>query len=91
VPVAEYAAVVAADAARLDLQDGVAGTAAMLLTLKMTYSNAEKIRDTVRNLVLSIIVLDSLFITAFAGLPYGLATLAIIILPIVLARRMYVT
>lgn len=66
-------------------------SAAILLTLKMAYSNAEKIQNAVRNLVLSIILLDSVFITAFAGLPYGLATLAIIIPPIVLARRMYVT
>lgn len=65
--------------------------AIMVLTLKTVYSNTEKIQGAVRNLVLSIIVLDSIFITAFAGLPYGLASLAIIIPPVVLARRMYVT
>jgi 4-hydroxybenzoate polyprenyltransferase len=66
-------------------------SAAMLLTLKSVYDNTQKIQNAVRNLVLSIIILDSIFITAFAGLPYGLASLAIIIPPIVLARRMYVT
>jgi 4-hydroxybenzoate polyprenyltransferase len=67
-------------------------SAAMLFTLKTAWGSAQpKIQSAVRNLVLSIIVLDSIFIAAFAGLPYGLASLAIIIPPIVLARRMYVT
>jgi 4-hydroxybenzoate polyprenyltransferase len=66
-------------------------TAVMLLTLKMAYNSPQKIQGAVRNLVLSIIILDSIFITAFAGLPYGLASLAIIIPPVILARRMYVT
>jgi 4-hydroxybenzoate polyprenyltransferase len=65
--------------------------AAMLLTLKTVHNNAQKIQGAVRNLVLSIIILDSIFITVYAGLPYGLATLAITIPPIILARRMYVT
>lgn len=66
-------------------------SAVMILTLKTVYSNVQKIQGAVRNLVLSIIILDSIFIMAFAGLPYGLASLAIIVPPIVLARRMYVT
>lgn len=45
----------------------------------------------VRNLVLSIIILDSVFITAFAGIAYGLASLAIIAPSVALAKKLYVT
>ncbi len=67
-------------------------SAAMFFTFRgIGAAQPQKIQNAVRNLVLSIIILDSIFITAFAGLPYGLASLAIMAPPIVLARRMYVT
>lgn len=67
-------------------------SAAMILALRAAAGpRPQKIQNAVRNLVLSIIILDSIFITAFAGLPYGLASLAIMVPPIILARRMYVT
>jgi hypothetical protein len=45
----------------------------------------------IRNLVLSIIILDSVFITASAGIAYGLATLLLLVPAVTLARKMYVT
>lgn len=56
-----------------------------------TSSTTHGIQNAVRNFVLSIIILDSIFITAFAGLLYGIASLAIIIPSIVLAKKLYVT
>lgn len=53
--------------------------------------HAPTIQNIVKNLVLSIIILDSVFIAAFAGLLYGAASLAIVVLPIILARKLYVT
>jgi 4-hydroxybenzoate polyprenyltransferase len=45
----------------------------------------------VRNLVLSIIILDSLFISGSIGLVYGLSLLVLLIPAIILARKFYVT
>jgi 4-hydroxybenzoate polyprenyltransferase len=45
----------------------------------------------VRNMVISIIILDSVFVTGTAGLPYGLATLLLIAPAVVLAKKLYVT
>lgn len=70
----------------------------MYLTWRGTISNAgdtgeqwQKIQNAIRNLVLSIVILDSIFITAFAGVYYGIATLAIMVPPIILAKKLYVT
>ncbi len=54
-------------------------------------TQAQRIQYAVRNLVLSIIVLDSIFITAFAGLHLGLLSLAVIVPAVVLAKKLYVT
>jgi 4-hydroxybenzoate polyprenyltransferase len=65
---------------------------AMLFTWKIARSGRQtQIQNAVKNLVLFMIILDSAFITAFAGLPYGIASLAIMAPPIILARRFYVT
>jgi 4-hydroxybenzoate polyprenyltransferase len=49
------------------------------------------VQKAVRNMVISIIILDSVFITGTAGLPYGLATLLLIVPAVVLAKKLYVT
>lgn len=59
--------------------------------LSGTAVQAKGIQNVVRNLVLSIIVLDSIFITAFAGLYFGLVSLAVIAPAIILAKKLYVT
>jgi 4-hydroxybenzoate polyprenyltransferase len=69
------------------------------LTLKGLFSDtgnasagqSQKIQHAIRNLVLSIVILDSIFITAFAGLFYGIASLIIIVPPIILAKKLYIT
>jgi 4-hydroxybenzoate polyprenyltransferase len=69
------------------------------VTLKGLFSDAEKssaeqsqrIQHAIRNLVLSIVILDSIFITAFAGLFYGIASLIIIVPAVILAKKLYVT
>ncbi|MEO9295969.1 MAG: UbiA family prenyltransferase [Nitrososphaera sp.] len=67
-------------------------SAAMLFTWRGARSGSQaQIQNAVRNLVLFIVVLDSAFITAFAGLPYGIASLAIMVPPVILARRFYIT
>jgi 4-hydroxybenzoate polyprenyltransferase len=49
------------------------------------------IQRAIKTMVLSIIVLDSVFVSGTAGLYYGLATLLLIFPSIVLARKLYVT
>lgn len=66
-------------------------TAVAYFSLRQALSDTSKMQSAVRNLVLSIIVLDSIFITAFAGLAYGLASLAIIAPSVALAKKLYVT
>ena len=69
------------------------------LTLKGLFSDAgkngvgqsQRIQHAIRNLVLSIVILDSIFITAFAGLFYGIASLVIIVPAVILAKKLYVT
>jgi hypothetical protein len=66
----------------------------IIITFKRTifqdYSSAG-IQKAVKSMVLSIIVLDSVFVSGTAGLYYGLSTLLLIIPSIVLARKLYVT
>lgn len=49
------------------------------------------VQKAVRNMVISIIILDSVFVTGTAGLPTGLATLLLIVPVVVLAKKLYVT
>lgn len=57
------------------------------------YLGKEKpsVQKAVRNMVISIIILDSVFVTGTAGLSYGLATLLLIAPVVVLAKKLYVT
>jgi 4-hydroxybenzoate polyprenyltransferase len=48
-------------------------------------------QKTIRNMILSIIVLDSIFLTGTAGIQYGAAVLLLTIPAFVLGKRMYVT
>jgi 4-hydroxybenzoate polyprenyltransferase len=54
-------------------------------------SGSPSVQKAVRNMVISIIILDSVFVSGTAGLPYGLATLLLIAPTIVLAKKLYVT
>lgn len=49
------------------------------------------IQQAIKVLVLSIIVIDSAFIAAYAGIFYGLATLLLLPVPIALSKKLYVT
>jgi 4-hydroxybenzoate polyprenyltransferase len=66
----------------------------IIVTFKRTifqdYSSTG-IQRAIKTMVLSIVVLDSVFVSGTAGLYYGLATLLLIIPSIVLARELYVT
>ncbi|MFZ0512279.1 MAG: hypothetical protein WAM14_11785, partial [Candidatus Nitrosopolaris sp.] len=65
-----------------------------IITFKQTvfqdYSSSG-IQKAITNLVLSIIVLDSIFVSGTANIYYGLATLLLVIPSMALARKLYVT
>ena len=64
----------------------------MVVTFRQHISQAfPSIQKAVRNMVISIIILDSIFISGTAGGLYGLATLLLIVPSILLARKLYVT
>ncbi len=68
--------------------------AVMIFTFRRylaTESSAELLQKAIRNMVVSIIILDSVFVSGTAGLIYGAATLLFIIPAVVLAKKMYVT
>ncbi|MDQ5876532.1 MAG: UbiA family prenyltransferase [Thermoproteota archaeon] len=68
--------------------------AVMIVTFKgylTKDSSSSSVQKAVRNMVISIIILDSVFVTGTAGLEYGIATLLLIAPAIVLARKLYVT
>jgi 4-hydroxybenzoate polyprenyltransferase len=68
--------------------------AVMIVTFKrylLKESSSPSVQKAVRNMVISIIILDSIFVTGTAGLAYGMATLLLIPPAIVLARKLYVT
>lgn len=52
---------------------------------------APRLQRLVKNMVLSIVVLDSVFVAGAAGLEYGLATLLLMAPAVLLARKLYVT
>lgn len=54
-------------------------------------SSPESLQKVIRNMVVSIVILDSVFVSGTAGIVYGMATLLFIIPAVVLARKMYVT
>lgn len=66
--------------------------AVMLVTLRQhAATSAPSIQKAVRNMVISIVILDSIFVSGTAGLPYGLATLLFIAPAVILAKKLYVT
>lgn len=52
---------------------------------------ATRLQRLVKNMVLSIVVLDSVFVAGAAGLEYGLATLLLVVPAVLLAKKLYVT
>jgi 4-hydroxybenzoate polyprenyltransferase len=66
--------------------------AVMTITFKRhLMRNLPSVQKAVRNLVISIIILDSVFISGTAGPLYGLITLLLIVPSVVLAKKLYVT
>ena len=66
--------------------------AVMIVTFKQHLcKELPSVQKAVRNMVISIIIIDSVFVTGTAGLPYGLATLLLIAPAVVLAKKLYVT
>jgi 4-hydroxybenzoate polyprenyltransferase len=66
--------------------------AVMIVTFKQhTATGSPSVQKAVRNMVISIIILDSVFVSGTAGLFYGMATLLLIAPAIVLAKKLYVT
>jgi UbiA prenyltransferase family protein len=65
----------------------------MIITFKQTkfHSSSLAIQKAIKNMVISIIILDSVFISGSIGLYYGLATLLLIIPSIIFSRKLYVT
>ncbi len=52
---------------------------------------SQPVQKAIGNMIVSIIVLDSVFISGIAGLSYGLATMLFIIPAVVTAKRLYMT
>jgi 4-hydroxybenzoate polyprenyltransferase len=66
--------------------------AVMIVTFKRhLMKEMPSVQKAIRNMVISIIIIDSVFVTGTAGLPYGLATLLLIAPAVVLAKKLYVT
>lgn len=66
--------------------------AVMIVTFRQyLMKELPSVQKAVRNMVISIIILDSVFVSGTAGLPYGLATLLLIAPAVVLAKKLYVT
>jgi 4-hydroxybenzoate polyprenyltransferase len=66
--------------------------AVMIITFRQHIATGSpSMQKAVRNMVISIIILDSVFVSGTAGLPYGLATLLLIAPTTVLAKKLYVT
>lgn len=64
----------------------------MIVTLRQhLMKELPSVQKAVRNMVISIIILDSVFVSGTAGLLYGLATLLLIAPAVILAKKLYVT
>jgi 4-hydroxybenzoate polyprenyltransferase len=53
--------------------------------------DSNPVQQAIKNMVISIIILDSVFVSGMAGFPYGMATLVLIAPAILLAKMLYVT
>jgi 4-hydroxybenzoate polyprenyltransferase len=61
-------------------------------TNKGTQLEASKeIRSTIKVMILSIIILDSIFLSGIAGIVVGMGTLLLLVPPILLGRKLYLT
>ncbi len=64
----------------------------MIVTLRQyLMKELPSVQKAVRNMVISVIILDSVFVSGTAGLLYGLATLLLIAPAVILAKKLYVT
>ncbi|MGI0088639.1 MAG: UbiA family prenyltransferase [Nitrosotalea sp.] len=62
------------------------------IIFKQTLSgDASAIQRAIKNMVIAIIILDSIFVGGTAGLPYGLFTLLFLLPSVLLSRKFYVT
>jgi hypothetical protein len=52
---------------------------------------AQKIQTTIKIMILSIVILDSVFISGLVGIIAGMSILMLLVPPILLGRRLYVT
>jgi acetyl-CoA carboxylase beta subunit len=52
---------------------------------------AQEIQTTIKIMILSIVILDSIFISGLVGIIAGMAILMLLVPPILLGRRLYVT
>ena len=67
-------------------------TIIMSIIFKQTLSgDSVAIQSGIKNMVISIIILDSIFASGTAGLPYGLLTLLFLLPSVLLSRKFYVT
>jgi 4-hydroxybenzoate polyprenyltransferase len=68
----------------------------MIITFRPILRGLDKlspihIRNIIKNMIMSIILLDSVFVSGIIGLPYGFATLLLLIPSVLLARKFYLT
>ena len=49
------------------------------------------IRNIIKNMIISIIILDSVFVSGLIGFPYGFATLLLLVPSVLLSRKLYLT
>jgi 4-hydroxybenzoate polyprenyltransferase len=62
----------------------------LVIQTEFGYSSS-RLRYTIQNMVISIIVFDSIFVSGVAGLDYGLPVLVLVIPAVALSRRLYMT
>ncbi len=62
----------------------------LVIQTKFGYSSS-RVQYTIQNMVIAIIIFDSIFISGVAGLDYGLPILILIIPAVALSRRLYMT
>jgi 4-hydroxybenzoate polyprenyltransferase len=53
--------------------------------------DSNPVQQAIKNMVISIIILDSVFVSGMAGFPYGMTTLVLLAPAILLAKKLYVT
>jgi 4-hydroxybenzoate polyprenyltransferase len=53
--------------------------------------DSNPVQQAIKNMVISIIILDSIFVSGMAGFSYGMATLVLIAPAILLAKKLYMT